>query len=148
MADHITLSLHVFVDLSTAAPAWLRGRGCRNVRDASGGAVREGRGTPLCVVPAVTALPSLAAHLHHHHEHGPAAVGGERGKMCSPSCPCPPRTPNGPTSVTEFMFLQQIKKTFHAFFRDVAMGEKGDDNLRVLQSSRAPNNPLYYPNLF
>lgn len=68
--------------LSAAASAWLGRRGRRVVGDASGEPVGEGRGSPVCAQPAVPALSSLAAGLHHHHEHGPAAVRGQRGEAC------------------------------------------------------------------
>lgn len=63
---------------SSAAAAWLGQRGGGADGDASGGAVGARRGTPVCAQPAVPALPPLAAGLRHRHEHGPAAVGGQR----------------------------------------------------------------------
>lgn len=83
--------MHVRSPLSTAASAWLGGRGWRDFGDASGAPVGEGRGPPVCALPAVPALPSLAAGVHHRYEHGTAAVRGQRGETHTSSCPCPCR---------------------------------------------------------
>lgn len=69
------------------APAWLGWCEWRAARDASGGPIGEGRRPRVCALPAVPALASLAAGLHHNHKHGPAAVRGQRGEMCLSICP-------------------------------------------------------------
>lgn len=91
---HCTLRYLQLVFLSITASARLGGCGWRAFRDAFGEPVREGRGPPLCALPALPALPSLAAGLHHHHEHGPAAVGCQRGEVYPSNCPWPHQSLN------------------------------------------------------
>lgn len=68
--------------LSAATSSWLGRCGCRAVRDASGGPVRTSWRSPVRALPAVPTLSALAAGLHHHYEHGPAAVWGQCGEYC------------------------------------------------------------------
>lgn len=75
-----------FVPLSIAASPRLGWCGCRGGRDASGGPVGAGRGPSVGGVPAVPEVSPLAADLHHHYEHGPTAVRGQRGEASFTLC--------------------------------------------------------------